>query len=62
MEYRNPPGVSHCCQHCFKETGGVIRERMIGCGTCGNKRCPKATNHELVCTGSNAPGQPGSDY
>lgn len=36
--------------------------RMFLCPACGNKRCPKATNHELDCTGSNEPGQPGSDY
>lgn len=32
------------------------------CPTCGNKRCPKATNHELACTDSNDPGQAGSIY
>ncbi len=31
--------------------------RMIVCPTCGNKRCPHAANHNLKCTGSNAPGQ-----
>lgn len=36
--------------------------RMILCPICGNKRCPRATNHELACTGSNEPGQPGSVY
>lgn len=36
--------------------------RMIVCPTCGNKRCPKATDHDLPCTGSNAPGQHGSAY
>lgn len=35
---------------------------MIVCPTCGNKRCPHATSHEHACTGSNEPGQPGSDY
>ena len=35
---------------------------MILCVTCGNKRCPHATNHKLKCTGSNEPGQKGSDY
>ena len=39
-----------------------VLTRMFLCPTCGNKRCPKATNHELACTGSNEPGQPGSDY
>lgn len=35
---------------------------MIVCSVCGNKRCPHATDHEEECTGSNAPGQPGSSY
>lgn len=37
-------------------------QRMIVCKTCGNKRCPKATDHRLECTGSNRPGQKGSIY
>jgi hypothetical protein len=36
--------------------------RMVLCPTCGNKRCPKATNHVLDCSGSNEVGQPGSVY
>ncbi len=36
--------------------------RMVLCPDCGNKRCPKANNHGHACTGSNAPGQPGSAY
>lgn len=36
--------------------------RMPRCPTCGNKRCAKATDKNLLCTNSNAPGQPGSDY
>ena len=35
---------------------------MILCKTCGNKRCPHATDHRNACTGSNAVGQPGSAY
>lgn len=35
---------------------------MILCPTCGNKRCPKATDISLGCTNSNEPGQPGSAY
>jgi len=35
---------------------------MILCPECGNKRCPKATDHEFKCTGSNEPMQPGSMY
>lgn len=36
--------------------------RMNLCPECGNKRCPKATHHALLCTNSNAPGQAGSTY
>jgi hypothetical protein len=36
--------------------------KMFLCPTCGNKRCPKATDHNLACTGSNDLGQPGSVY
>ena len=36
--------------------------RMFLCETCGNKRCPHATDHRLACTGSNEPGQAGSAY
>lgn len=35
---------------------------FIVCPTCGNKRCPRATDHNLECTYSNEPGQPGSRY
>jgi hypothetical protein len=40
----------------------LTASRMFLCPECGNKRCPKASNHELACTGSNEPGQPGSIY
>ena len=36
--------------------------RMIVCPDCGNKRCPKATDHNLQCSGSNEPNQDGSRY
>jgi hypothetical protein len=35
---------------------------MIVCPTCGNKRCPHASDHRYECTQSNEPGQPGSVY
>lgn len=35
---------------------------FIVCETCGNKRCPHATDRALECTGSNDPGQAGSFY
>ena len=48
-----------CCT-CFKcwPEYGLFRV----CPTCGNKRCPKATDCALACTDSNEPGQPGSRY
>ena len=57
------------CHECLKDKviehpGGlkqpVTSSRMILCPDCGNKRCPKATNHRFPCTGSNEQGQPGS--
>ena len=36
--------------------------RMILCPNCGNKRCPKASDHTLQCTNSNEPNQAGSVY
>ena len=35
---------------------------MLLCETCGNKRCPHATDHRNACTDSNDTGQPGSIY
>jgi hypothetical protein len=40
----------------------VTSTRMILCPVCGNKRCPKATDHELLCTNSNDTEQFGSIY
>jgi len=55
---------NYCCHKCFIESvdGWPFPSKMILCPTCDNKRCPKATDHNLVCTGSNEPGQPGSRY
>lgn len=62
-------GVSGCtCEQCLPQpsfadiTAGRGAMRMILCQTCGNKRCPHATDHRNACTGSNLPGQPGSSY
>ena len=49
------------CRRCAREQAEA-HDRMIVCPTCGNKRCPKATDHDLPCSGSNEPGQPGSVY
>ena len=56
------------CYNCNKdrldESGNFpyVMTRMIVCPECGNKRCPHSTDHNLACTGSNDPGQPGSRY
>jgi len=52
----------YCCHSCFKANGGMMLDRMILCPECGNKRCPKASDHNFSCTGSNEPGQIGSIY
>lgn len=39
-----------------------VHGRMFVCPDCGNKRCPKATDHLLTCSGTNEPGQGGSRY
>jgi hypothetical protein len=39
-----------------------MSNRFIVCPTCGNKRCPHASDHSYACTGSNATGQNGSVY
>ena len=53
------------CYNCMKEqidNNGLLMSRFIVCPTCGNKRCPHATDHNQACTNSNEPGQPGSRY
>lgn len=55
------------CYECLKdktdESGlPLTSTRMILCPVCGNKRCPKATDHQNKCTGSNATNQKGSRY
>jgi hypothetical protein len=53
--------VADChCEAC--EPQEPFNTRMILCGTCGNKRCPHATNHRNACTNSNEPGQKGSSW
>lgn len=52
------PSSAVCCR---KHAGQFITW-MQCCNTCGNKRCPKATNCGLDCTNSNDAGQPGSAY
>ncbi len=54
------------CYTCLDDPSRGIRNptmsQMVVCPTCGNKRCPKATHHDLTCTNSNEPGQSGSRY
>jgi len=56
------------CYNCLKKvtdpvTGWPVTVNLfIVCPDCGNKRCPKSTDHNLACTNSNDPGQPGSRY
>ena len=52
---RNPNGCG--CRLCNPRA-----RWFVVCDTCQNKRCPKATNHALACSGSNAPGQIGSCF
>lgn len=61
--------ASCICHRCIREQDikgpgdwPLSMQQMILCPTCGNKRCPKASDHRLACTGSNALGQPGSVY
>ncbi len=61
--------MSKCpCEKCIDErdAGKPWTERealhMILCPTCGNKRCPHATDHRNACTGSNEIGQKGSSW
>lgn len=53
------PELPDCwCETCRPVTLGDMR--MVVCPECGNKRCPRATNHNNACTGSNEPGQEGA--
>ena len=55
--------MSYCCVRCWEESNPPpFSRRMIVCPECGNKRCPKATDHRNDCSGSNEPGQVGSVY
>lgn len=65
---RETLGTAHLCP-CYScqddPSRGLmnpVNVMMIVCPDCGNKRCPKATQHDNPCTGSNEPGQVGSRY
>jgi hypothetical protein len=71
-----PSRGAHCCHSCFytwvnsekakyeqsEQPIPIFCSPFIVCSICGNKRCPKATDHSLECTNCNDPGQPGSVY
>lgn len=50
-----------CCRMCLshfanKEKNPLLNlQFFIVCKQCGNKRCPKADNHNFQCTNSNEP-------
>ena len=51
------------CGSCHTCLDGLAKmTMMVLCITCGNKRCPKADDHDNECSGSNEPGQKGSAY
>ena len=65
--------VSCECHQCIKDKKLTVNifdgipvslsaTKMILCPDCGNKRCPKASDHRLDCTGSNEQGQAGRVY
>lgn len=47
------------CHKCFEMSDEIFTIRMILCPLCGNKRCPKAEDHNFQCTRSNELGQEG---
>lgn len=58
---RNQCYCYNCNLHKRTEYGlPVVVTRMIVCPECGNKRCPKSTDHRNPCTNSNEPNQPSS--
>ena len=69
VSYTNPVKEQDGCGNCHACLVGVTEhglpvtfQRMILCPDCGNKRCPKASNHRNQCTESNEPNQRGSIY
>lgn len=65
---KNKVAKTSCgCYNCMSKQQDInglplTMSTFIVCTFCGNKRCPKATDHNLACTQSNEPGQPGSRY
>lgn len=66
---KTPPDcICHACiqEHDIRSTpmpfARLQASMMIVCPVCGNKRCPRASDHRNKCTNSNRPGQEGSVY
>jgi len=63
-----PDGLPCRCYKCLEQQIDpktflpLTMNTFIVCPDCGNKRCPRATDHTLACTNSNEPGQQGSRY
>ena len=64
-----PPDGEPCrCYKCLEQQIDpktflpLTMNTFIVCPDCGNKRCPRATDHTLACTNSNEPEQQGSRY
>lgn len=53
------PAIEGCgCDRCLNQTGWPMGfPHMVVCRTCGNKRCPHASDHRHACTRSNEWGQ-----
>lgn len=68
LDSRRAADLAGCpCTTCItryqtEHQGHSLINHMVLCPKCGNKRCPHANNHTNACTGSNEPGQPGSNY
>ncbi len=69
MDIKRFPIQTACCHKCERQRIECVLladlipcRTMIVCPNCGNKRCPKASDHDLPCSDSNEPGQPGSVY
>jgi hypothetical protein len=62
--HMNTENIKKCHCHTCRPIDAADPESvyMRLCLNCGNKRCPKATDHNNECSGSNAVGQIGSIY
>lgn len=56
-----PKTTCSWCRRCMARPA-PFSSLMILCPTCGNKRCPRASDCMYECTDSNEPGQEGSVY